>query len=156
MQDTWLQLERAGKLDKIRNERAFILRIAFNRVRDRLKYEKRNVPSDGQIEEADGRPDPERIVQARRDLSRLVETMKQMPARRQEIFLMAWHDEKSALEIAQHFGISVRLVHSEIAKAREHCASSIKAGNKSEKSVREIGRPTVLEMKSLRKPKDEK
>ncbi len=154
LQDTWLQLERAGKLDHIRNKRAFILRIAFNLVRNRLKYEKRNVPSDEQIEQADGRPDPERTVQARADLARLIEAMKEMPRRRQQVFLMAWRDGLSPAEIAPHFGLSARMIQIEIAKAREHCAQSLKIKNKPEKDVRENHRANVLEMKPSPRPED--
>ena len=160
LQDTWLQLERAGKLEQIRNERAFILRIAFNLVRNRLKSEKRHVPADGQPEPVDVRPDPERTVQARADLSRLIEAMKEMPGRRQQIFLMAWRDGVTPVEIAKHFGLSTRMVQIEIAKAREHCAQSLSAHNlkienKLQKDVRRNGRANVLDMKPRTRRNDD-
>ncbi len=156
LQDTWLQLERAGQLGTVRNERAFIMQIAFNRVRDRLKYERRNVSSDEIPETADNHPDPERSLEARSELLRLAEVIRQMPPRRRAILLMACDGETSTVEIAKRFGITPRWVNKELAKAREACALNINAANKSGKTVLEITDATVLAMKSLRKPKDEK
>ena len=66
--------------------------------------------------------DPERIVAARRKIDALKRVLMDMPPRRRSILLAARVDGLLNREIAEQFGISLRLVERELAAAMKHVA----------------------------------
>lgn len=65
LQDTWLRLQRAESLATVRNEDAFLFRIAFNIARDHQRADRRRLTTsevDVLLNVADDAPDAMRAV----------------------------------------------------------------------------------------------
>ncbi len=129
LQDTWLRLHQDGPMGPIRNARAYLLRVALNIARDRLRADKRRA-AEPLVDEAlfliDDAPDPEAAAQGRSEMRALREALKAMPERRRRIFEAAWGEGLPHTEIAERFGLTVRSINLELAQAREACALHIK------------------------------
>jgi len=129
LQDTWLRLQRGESLATVRNEDAFLFRIAFNIARDHLRADRRRL-STSEVEVllniADDAPDAMRTVEARSEIEVLKDIMADLPARQREILLAARLDGLSRIEIAARFAISVRLVQRELQAAQDYCAARLR------------------------------
>lgn len=130
LQDTWLRLEQGGAaIGEVRNPQGYLFRIALNIARDRRRAEQR-LASAEDIEAvmglADEAPGPAAVVEARSDLAALERALAELPERRRAIFLAAWGEGRPHREIAAQFGLTVRMIDLELARAREHCAARLK------------------------------
>ncbi|MEW6644688.1 MAG: sigma-70 family RNA polymerase sigma factor [Pseudomonadota bacterium] len=129
LQDTWLRLQRGESLATVRNEDAFLFRIAFNIARDHLRADRRRLTTsevDVLLNIADEAPDAMRAIEARSDIEMLKDIMADLPARQREILLAARLDGLSRNEIAARFAISVRLVQRELQAAQDYCAARLR------------------------------
>jgi RNA polymerase sigma-70 factor (ECF subfamily) len=128
LQDIWLRLEGKDALDAVRSPGAYLYRMAFNAAIDHQRAEDRRL-SVGEVETmlelADPAPGPAEVVEAGSELEALVRAMEQLPARRREILLAVRLEGLPQREVAQRFGISLRLVELELQRAQEHCASRL-------------------------------
>jgi RNA polymerase sigma-70 factor (ECF subfamily) len=129
LQDTWVRLGQGAPLPPARNPSSYLTRATFNVARDRIRAERRH-RFDGSLDEAlaqiDEAPGPGEIVEARSELAALRAVLATLPARRRRIFEMAWGEGIHHAEIAAHFGLTVRSVNIELARAREACAEHLK------------------------------
>jgi RNA polymerase sigma factor (sigma-70 family) len=138
LHEAWLRLHRTDDLNEIRNPRAYLLRIAFNIARDRLRADNRLArPSDvaAVLEVEDQAPGPAQEVEARLEFEALQRAIQDLPERTRAILLASRLDAMTHQAIAERFGISRRTVLYELEravvllearmerKAPEHCAS---------------------------------
>jgi RNA polymerase sigma-70 factor (ECF subfamily) len=72
--------------------------------------------------------DPERIVQARQQLSRIAEALEVLPERTRSIFILYRLEGLSQDEIGEAFGISASAVKQHVAKAMAALARRIRSG----------------------------
>lgn len=136
LQDTYVRLQRTEILDEIRSPRSYLFRMAINIARNRTRAEARHLSAadiDTLINIPDDAPDPQRAVEARLQLAAVEKALRQLPARRCQIFRRAWVDGATHEAIAVEFGIAVRTVRHELQLATEYLHRATK-----EKSVAEL------------------
>ncbi|HEY3599391.1 MAG TPA: RNA polymerase sigma factor [Paraburkholderia sp.] len=134
LHETWLRLESANIAAPVANGDAYILGMANNVAIDQHRSERRHVHDDDVdmlLELPDELADPERIVAARRKVEALKDILRGLTPRRRAILLAARVDGQLNREIAEHFGISLRLVESELSAAMKYCL----------KRMQEVGDP---------------
>ncbi|KVN86681.1 RNA polymerase subunit sigma-24 [Burkholderia ubonensis] len=124
LHETWLRLENANVSTQVTNADAYILGMANNVAIDQHRRERRHLHDDDVetlLELPDEVADPERIVAARRKVDALKDVLRGLPPRRRAILLAARVDGLLNREIAERFGISLRLVESELSAAMKYC-----------------------------------
>lgn len=128
LQETWLRLTRIGNTGAIRNPEAYLFRIAVNVAADQRAVEQRRLAY-SEVElllrVSDDELDPERIVASRFEQAALIQALDELPPRRRAIFIMARLEKRPHREIAEHFGISVRMVDLEWNKAMKYCREQL-------------------------------
>lgn len=126
LQDTYLRLDGAEALGRVRNPGAYLFRAAFHTALNQRRAENRRLGA-GEVESllhiADDAPDALRIIEGRTDIAKLKQVMQELPPRPRAILLAARLDGVSRREIAERFGISVSMVEKELKRAQEHCAA---------------------------------
>ncbi|VVE09955.1 RNA polymerase subunit sigma-70 [Pandoraea iniqua] len=122
LQDTWLRLENNENIDSVRNPGAYLYRMAYHAAIDKQRAEDRRL-STGEIETmfdlVSPAPGPDQIAEAQSELGELARLLERMPARRREILLAVRLDGLAQREVAERFGISLRLVELELKRAQE-------------------------------------
>ncbi|AOY95771.1 RNA polymerase subunit sigma-70 [Cupriavidus sp. USMAA2-4] len=128
LQDTWLRLENSENIEAVRNPGAYLYRMAFHSAIDRQRAEERRL-SVGEVELmldlASPEPGPAEVAEANSELDALIRALEQMPQRRRDILLAVRLDGMPQREVAERFGISLRLVELELKRAQEHCAEQL-------------------------------
>ncbi|AOZ08922.1 RNA polymerase sigma factor [Cupriavidus malaysiensis] len=128
LQDTWLRLENSENIEAVRNPGAYLYRMAFHSAIDRQRAEERRL-SVGEVELmldlASPEPGPAEMAEANSELDALIRALEQMPQRRRDILLAVRLDGMPQREVAERFGISLRLVELELKRAQEHCAEQL-------------------------------
>lgn len=127
LHDAYLKLGRGPRIGDIRHPLAYLYRMAINLAKNRRRHEALFTPEDAvaALELADDAPDPERAVSARRTLSRVFDMLEALPAQRRQIFLAAWRDEKTQVQIAAEFGLHKRTVQKELARAERDLRAAL-------------------------------
>jgi RNA polymerase sigma factor (sigma-70 family) len=124
LHETWLRLESANVASPVANADAYILGMASHVAIDQHRSEKRHRHEedvDALLELPDELADPERIVAARRKVEALKSVLRGLSPRRRAILLAARVDGQLNREIAERYGISLRLVESELSAAMKYC-----------------------------------
>ncbi|EON14017.1 MULTISPECIES: RNA polymerase sigma factor [Pandoraea] len=128
LQDTWLRLENTENIEPVRNPGAYLYRMAYHAAIDKQRAEDRRL-SVGEIETmldlVSPEPGPAQIAEANSDLNALARVLEQMPQRRRDILLAVRLDGLAQREVAERFGISLRLVELELKRAQEFCADQM-------------------------------
>lgn len=125
LQDTFLRLSNATGIGPVRDLRAYLFRVALSVVSNRRVAERRRrmvSEVDAMLDLADDKPGPDRVIEARSEIGALKRVIRDLPARRREIFMAAFVDEVPLKEIAERFGISVRTVQVELKQTLVHCS----------------------------------
>jgi RNA polymerase sigma-70 factor (ECF subfamily) len=133
LQDTYLRLERGGKLGPVDHPAAYVLRIATNLAHDRRRSERELATAEdieAALDVADDQPDPAMVAEAKSELTIVEHALEKMSARRRAIFLAAWKGHLSSREIAQKYDLSVRQIDAEIKRAREQCIVALRNASK--------------------------
>ncbi|MGK2742412.1 RNA polymerase sigma factor [Tepidicaulis sp. LMO-SS28] len=139
VQETYLRLERTAEIGPLRNPKAYLYKIALNIAADRRRAESRRLTRSEVgllLTLPDDAPQPDREVEARRDVELLSAALMDLPERRRNIFLAAWVEELPRADIARRFGVSVRTVKAELKAAREFCALRLRKGTKKDFTIR--------------------
>ncbi|HEY4350341.1 MAG TPA: RNA polymerase sigma factor [Paraburkholderia sp.] len=125
LHETWLRLESANIATPVANADAYLLGMANNVVIDQHRRERRHEHDEDDVELLlelpDELADPERIVAARRKVEVLKDILRGLTPRRRAILLAARVEGQLNREIAEEFGISLRLVESELSAAMKYC-----------------------------------
>jgi RNA polymerase sigma-70 factor (ECF subfamily) len=125
LHETWLRLGKVAELGVIENPHSYLYRMALNVAVDQHRANVRWANS-AQIEaflsDDSNLLSPERIAEAKSEISALERAIAELPPRNRAVFLAALYEEMSHRDIAARFGISLRSVEREMQRAFEHCA----------------------------------
>jgi RNA polymerase sigma factor (sigma-70 family) len=148
LHETWLRLQRGGDIAEVRSPDTYLMRIAINIARDRMRAEKRRLTTsevDTLLGLADDAPDAQRTVEARFDLQALKSALAELPPRQRAILLAARLEGLTRRDIAQRYRVSVRFVQRELQEAQDYCAARLRTLRKTR--FRSGPRETSLEEK---------
>ncbi len=128
-QETLFRALRRGRLDTVRNVRAYLLQVARNLFRERGRRGRlvRFVPLEeidsGQIR--DVAPSPEAVAIGREQLAAVLDAVDRLPRRaRQAVILHKFH-HLSYAQVAAVMGISPRTVEKHLAKGVDACTQAL-------------------------------
>ncbi len=120
LHETWLHLHRQDDTGPVRSAPAFLMRIAENVARDRLRSERRRAHRseiEVALQMADSAPSPERAAQSRLDLKVVQRAIRELPERTRTILIASRQEGLSHQQIADRLGISRRTVLYELRQA---------------------------------------
>lgn len=130
LHETWLRLDTMTEAGPVANGDAYILGIASHVVVDQYRREQRQV-HDEEVDELfqvpDELADPERIVAARRKIDALKDILQGLTPRRRAILWAARVEGQLNREIAERYGISLRVVERELGAALKYCSERMEA-----------------------------
>src|SRR3546814_300997 len=115
-----------GSSTSIENLQAYIFQTASSVLRDHLRRERvrgaviERDPAD--FENVGVELGPDRVLQARDEIARVVQALGELPERTRDIFLMRRYEGLAYSEIACRVGISVSALEKHMAKAVAHLA----------------------------------
>jgi RNA polymerase sigma factor (sigma-70 family) len=124
LHETWVRLETMGEAGPVANPDAYLIRMATNVAIDQHRRERRHLHESevGDLfETADELADPARILAGRREVSALEDVLRDLTPRRRAILLAARIDGQLNPEIAERFGLSLRVVERELSYALKYC-----------------------------------
>jgi RNA polymerase sigma-70 factor (ECF subfamily) len=126
LHEAWLHLNRseAGVVeDSVRNPTAYLYRLAVNIAVDQKRAESRwfaKADVESFCRQAVNELDPSRVAEARSELATLARALEDIPPRRRAIFLASRLHSLSHKEIAERYGVTVRIVDRELKAALDH------------------------------------
>jgi RNA polymerase sigma-70 factor (ECF subfamily) len=126
--DVFLRLTRLDPATEIHNIEAFIFQTAVNLLRDRARRAGAHgvaelLPTDP--EPAAGEPGPERVLEAKVELKRVMDALGALSEKTRHIFILRRLEQMSCADIASFYGISVSAVEQHITKALAHLARTV-------------------------------
>ncbi len=129
-QETFVRVQRSGRLEELENPRAYLLRTAENLLRDRFRRDSLGVFDTGREVTDDGfahpAPSPESTASARQELEALAHAMAGLsPKVRQALILHKFH-HYSYKRVAAIMGISPKTVEKHLAKAIAGCRRELR------------------------------
>jgi RNA polymerase sigma-70 factor (ECF subfamily) len=139
LHETWLRLGGTAEIGAVQQPRSYLYRVALNVAADLGRSEARwlgKIEREALLHADDDQLDPERVAAARSEIAALERVIAAMPPRRREIFLAALVEELPYRAIAERFGMSLRSVEREMARAFDHCDQLLE-----KKITRRAGRP---------------
>ncbi|MBA8682618.1 RNA polymerase sigma factor [Stenotrophomonas tumulicola] len=130
VQDTYLRLletaSRPGREEDIRDERAFIYRVAGNLAIDAARREQRSSGSgEPDVSLPDPAPDPERQALAHDHLQQLDRVLRELPPNARLAMLLFRVDGLPHAEIARRLSVSESMVAKYLAQALRHCRNRL-------------------------------
>jgi RNA polymerase sigma factor (sigma-70 family) len=135
LQETYVRLAQGGEIrDQLSSPQNYLLKMAINSARkilrkDRVRGRYIDLVELLGIEVADDAPGADRIVHAGRDILAVKAVLATMPERRRAIFLLALFDDLPLADIAQRYGIGVRMVQIELKTARDEIIDRMGGAN---------------------------
>lgn len=121
VQDAFVRLHTVADDGRIRDERAFLFRIAANLATDHLRVERRRQEILGELSDTLGSHretiTPERTAEARSDLDWVLATLEDMPVRQRRVLYRYHVDGRTQAEIAEEFGIVPATVRTDLKAA---------------------------------------
>lgn len=124
VQEALLRLIRSPR--PIDNEEAYVIRIAGNLIRDKLRREqsrqaKQHVPLEDNISFlATEEPGCERVYESKRQWERVLAALQELPPRCCQVFLLQRYEGWTYTAIAKHLGISASAVEKHMMRALLH------------------------------------
>jgi RNA polymerase sigma-70 factor, ECF subfamily len=129
LHETFLRLDRVTDAVPVRSPSDYIFRTAINIAKDRQKAQNYRVaPSeiDALLDIRDDEPDAARIVEARSEIEAFKRALAELPDRPREVLRSISIDGKPPHEVAACLQVSVRTVETDLKRALNHCADSLK------------------------------
>jgi len=127
--DVFLRLSRLDPATEIHNIEAFIFQTAVNLLRDRARrdFAHRDVTEllPGDPEPAAGEPTPERVLEAKVELKRVMDALGALSEKTRHIFILRRLEQMKCEDIASFYGVSVSAVEQHITKALAHLAKTV-------------------------------
>ncbi len=130
LQDAWLKLDRSESRGPVGNPLAYLQRMARNLAIDNARAHARRrldaVEVEALLAFPDEAPDAEQKVSDAQQLERLAQIVEELPARCRDLFLAARIEGTPHKQLAERFGVSVRTVELEVARALDHCSERLR------------------------------
>ncbi|MFT4178506.1 MAG: RNA polymerase sigma factor [Thermomonas sp.] len=132
-QDTLIRAIRSPSITGVANMEAFLLTIAGNLLRDRIRRERashsrQHVSIDDAAEDLPTEDiHAERVYQDKARLKCFLDALEQLPPRCQQVFLLQRYDGLTYSAIAGQLGISVSAVEKHMMRALLHFASRMES-----------------------------
>lgn len=126
LHEAWLHLNRldgATAEVSVRNPAAYLYRLALNIAMDQKRADSRwlaKAEVDSYCRQVINELDPGRVAEARSELASLARALETLSPRRRAIFLASRLDNLSHKEIAQRYGVTVRIVDRELKAALDY------------------------------------
>jgi RNA polymerase sigma factor (sigma-70 family) len=128
-QEAYVRLLQYEGSKTITSPSSMLFRIAINVANDLSRSQSIRRSSDQQsiedVEVASDDPDVERRIAAEQDLEVLYAAIEELPPKCKNVFLLSRVKRMSYPEIAQHCGISVKMVEKHISHALKICAAKV-------------------------------
>jgi RNA polymerase sigma-70 factor (ECF subfamily) len=129
VQDVVLRLHTRSRDTAIDNPAAYLFQVAHSVLTDHARRNQVRHRSAHQTLENEHHPvevrSPERVLQGKEDLARLVAAIGELPYRTRQAFVLHRFEEMSYAAIAGHMGISVSAVEKHIMRAIRILAAAI-------------------------------
>jgi RNA polymerase sigma factor (sigma-70 family) len=126
-QEAYIRLMQYEGSNDVKSPESLLFRIAINIANDMGRADKvRHVSDHCDIDGLDfdsGIASPEREVSAGQQLDLLYDTIEQLPPRCRQVFLLSRFENMTYPQIAEHCGISVKMVEKHISRALAICAA---------------------------------
>lgn len=126
VQEVFIRLAHRSKLENIDYLEGYVFQVAANVIRDRLRRRLTRCASEHDpIEESLLPTDdfsPERVLQSRQLLARIIEALEELPARARQVFILSRYEEMKQEQIAAHLGLSISGVRFLLRQASAHLA----------------------------------
>lgn len=123
LHDVFVRIEQGSTIGLVERPLSYLYRMAMNAALNRRRAE-RDLLSASDIAELvnmpDDEPGAERAVSARHDVEIVLKALEELPALRREIFLAAWLDRKTQVQIAAEFRVHKRTVQKEIDRVKAY------------------------------------
>lgn len=128
-QETYIRMMQYQDSRQIRSPSSMLFRIAINVANDLGRAEAargmRNHCSVDDLDIASDEPSAERQITAREDLELLYKTIEQLPPKCRQVFLLSRVRRMTYGEIAQHCGISRKMVEKHVSHALAVCTQKV-------------------------------
>lgn len=128
-QETYVRMLRYEGSREIRSPYALLLRVAYHVCQDLSRSDRvRRTDQHRDVDDLDLAstvPCPDRHVAASEELERVLAAIEELPPRRRQVFLLHREHQLSYSEIAEHCGISVKMVEKHISSALTYCLARI-------------------------------
>ncbi len=136
VQQVFYRLSRHLETGEVRNPDAYIFKTASNTLRDfrrkalvRERVIDRDLDRLTEAEEADSDFSPERVLISREAMDLAVVTLRSLPERTRDIFMLRCFEGLKHAEIARLQNISVRAVEKHVAKALAALSRKLERGH---------------------------
>jgi RNA polymerase sigma-70 factor (ECF subfamily) len=124
LNETWLRLHRQDDAGVVQSPTGYVLRMAVNIATDHRRAESRRARKSETrtaLEIPDPAPGPAREAEARLQLDALQHAVASLPERARDILIAARIHDLPQQDIARRFGITTRMVRTELRRALDHC-----------------------------------
>ncbi len=132
LHETWLKLQDGAELGPVSDPGAYLYRAAINTASN-LALTRRRVLGGAEIEElmqvADDAPGPERIAIGRSELAHVWHVIGELTARQRHVFIESFTGSATHEELAEQYGVSVRMIQIDLREAILHCARRTRRKN---------------------------
>lgn len=132
LHETWIKLNDLKDEAPVADPDAYIYRAAINMASTMAARHRRVLGSqdiDDILKIADEAPDPERIAIARSELAHVWKVLGELTPRQRHVFIESFTGTMSHDELADHYGVSVRLIQMDLRGAILHCARRTRRKN---------------------------
>lgn len=126
-QETYIRMMKYEGSCEIESPSAMLFRIAVNVANDHGRAAQSR-PAAGDIDDVtleSDRPSAERTLLAAQNLDMLLDAIEQLPPKCRRVFLLSRAYGMTNAEIAQHYGISVKMVEKQISRALAACFEKV-------------------------------
>ena len=132
LHETWLKLNDGAELAPVADPVAYLYRAAMNTASTLAATNKR-VLGTGEIDDlmriADDAPDPERIAISRSELAHVWKILRELTPRQRHVFVESFTGSATHAELAERYGVSVRMIQMDLRDAILHCARRTRRKN---------------------------
>lgn len=132
LHETWLKLHDGAELTPVENANAYLYRAAVNTASN-LSSSRRRVLGEGEIEDlintACDAPDPEQIAIDRSELAHVWRILSELRPRQRHIFVESFTGTATHEELADQYGVTVRMIQIDLREAILHCARKTRRKN---------------------------
>ncbi|MFA7602177.1 MAG: sigma-70 family RNA polymerase sigma factor [Novosphingobium sp.] len=132
LHETWIKFSDLTDEAPVKDPDAYIYRAAINMAAT-ITAKQRRVLGSQDIEDIlsipDEAPGPERIAIARSELADVWKVLGELTARQRHVFIESFTGAMTHDELAEQYGVSVRLIQMDLRNAILHCARRTRRKN---------------------------